>query len=70
MTQAEALNQFKKDYPMVTMGDLQSFTLGMQSREPLIQEYIRLIEEIQDTLKSKGDYPIMIKWIDEQLELI
>ena len=53
MTQAEALNQFKKDYPMATIGDLQSFTLGMQSREPLIQGYIRLIEETKKKKKFK-----------------
>ena len=69
MAQAEALNQFKKDYPMATIGDLQSFTLGMQSREPLIQGYIKLIEEIQDNLKYEGNY-FMSVWIDKQLELI
>ena len=69
MTQSDCLNQFRKDYPMVTMGDLHSFTLGMQSRESIILELKNLIEEIKTTLLL-NDLDSFNDWIEEQLGLI
>jgi hypothetical protein len=70
MTQSECLTKFKIDYPMVTMGDLQSFVLGMQARESVILEYRKLIKEIQISLSDNIEGNSMVSWIDEQLKNI
>jgi hypothetical protein len=69
MTQTACLIGFRKDYPMVTIGELQSFTLGMQAREPIILELKNLINEIKTTLNSRND-DSMVSWINEQIKYI
>ncbi len=54
--QTEALDNFRKKYPMATLGDLQSFTLGMLAQEEIQKEIEKRIEEFDPSEHINHDY--------------
>lgn len=56
----EALQAFRKQYPFVGSGDLQTFTLGWQARDPEVEELLRSITDLSqlfgDLLETHSSY--------------
>ena len=60
------LENFRKQYPNVTSADLQSFVLGMQSRNDEVASLTNIVTDIIQTLEGR-DTSVQT-WIQDRLK--
>ena len=66
MSKEQKLLEFKKQYPLVTSADLQTFTLGMNACDDVINSLEFIITDIVEALENRDKS--LKSWVEERLK--